>query len=196
MIIECVHCHAKYQYDPAKFEGKPSKKIRCAKCQQVFEISAPEPATAATAATPLKKKIENDETVSRPIRTFSGSTPFPSEGILAGAKRAEGYPPLPDGKRFSLAIIDGPDAGSVHRIEKSHIVIGRSGADVPLNDSEVSRNHAAIDIRGALILLEDTGSTNGTLMNGERITAQVELQNHTEFTIGSTTLMLIITEVD
>lgn len=195
-----MHCHAKYQYDPAKFEGKPSKKIRCAKCQQVFEIFAPAPAPAAAPAeevpTPPKKKLESDDTVSRPVRTLSGTHALPGDGILAGAKRAAGYPPLPDGKRFSLAIIDGPDAGSVHRIDKSHVVIGRSGADIPLNDGEVSRSHAAIDIRGALILLEDSGSTNGTLMSGERITAPVELQNHSEFTVGSSTLMLIITEVD
>jgi predicted Zn finger-like uncharacterized protein len=198
LIIECVHCHAKYQYDDSKFDGKPSKKIRCAKCQQVFEIFAAAAGAGASApAPPPPKPKVTDDTVSRPIRTFSGAQASSAgEGLLAGAKRGEGYPPLPDGKRFSVAIIDGPDSGSVIRIDKSHVVIGRAGADVPLNDNEVSRNHAAIDIRGALMLLEDTGSTNGTLVHGERITAPIELQNHSEFTVGSTTLMLIITEVD
>lgn len=187
MIIECVHCHAKYQYDEAKFEGKPSKKIRCAKCQQVFEIFAPKSA-----------KVESDSTVTRTSRTLAGVTAGGTEPIpgAGGAVRAGGYPPLPEGRRYSIAIIDGPDAGTVHRIDKSHVVIGRAGADVPLNDNEASRNHAAIDIRGGLVLLEDLASTNGTLMQGERLSAPAELQNHTEFQIGSTTLMLIITEVD
>jgi predicted Zn finger-like uncharacterized protein len=180
LIIECVHCHAKYQYDEARFEGKPSKKIRCAKCQQVFEIFAP-----STAPKPLKPAIQPDATMTR------------REGATAsGTRPAESYPALPDGKRFSLAVIDGPDAGTVHRVEKSHIVIGRSGTDIPLNDSEVSRNHAAVDVRGALVLLEDIGSTNGTLVSGERISGAVELQNHSEFQVGSTTLMLIITDED
>lgn len=191
VIIECGHCHAKYQYDEAKFEGKPSKKIRCAKCQQVFEIFAPAKAPAA--------KAEADSTVTRSTRTFAGVAAGGSsaaDAVAGGAKHDAGYPPLPENRRYSIAVIDGPDAGTVHRVEKSHIVIGRSGADIPLNDNEASRNHAAIDIRGGLVLLEDLGSTNGTMLDGERISEAVEIQNHTEFQIGSSTLMLIITEVD
>ena len=41
MIIECSHCKTKYQYDEERFERKPSKKIRCAKCHQIFEIQNP-----------------------------------------------------------------------------------------------------------------------------------------------------------
>src|ERR1039457_562840 len=40
-IIECIHCKARYQYDEERFERKPAKKIRCAKCQEVFEIRNP-----------------------------------------------------------------------------------------------------------------------------------------------------------
>jgi pSer/pThr/pTyr-binding forkhead associated (FHA) protein len=75
-------------------------------------------------------------------------------------------------------------------------VIGRSAADLILNDTESSRNHAAIEVRDALVLLEDLGSTNGTMIDGERISGPVELQNQMEFQVGSTTLMLIVTETD
>ena len=40
----------------------------------------------------------------------------------------------------------------------------------------------------------DLQSTNGTLVNGEKIEGSVELQNHSEFQVGSSTLMLIVTE--
>src|ERR1700694_6211700 len=49
VIIECTNCRARYQYDEDRFERKPSKKIKCAKCASVFEIhnpafAAPKPA--------------------------------------------------------------------------------------------------------------------------------------------------------
>src|SRR6266480_2550569 len=41
IIIECPNCRARYQYDEERFERKPSKKIKCAKCATVFEIHNP-----------------------------------------------------------------------------------------------------------------------------------------------------------
>src|SRR3954451_22265838 len=41
LIIECTSCHSRYQYDEDRFERKPSKKIKCAKCGSVFEIFNP-----------------------------------------------------------------------------------------------------------------------------------------------------------
>ena len=38
MIVECERCHAKYQYDEERFGGKASKKLRCSKCQAIFEV--------------------------------------------------------------------------------------------------------------------------------------------------------------
>ena len=38
IVVECDHCFARHRYDEAKFEGSPSKKLRCAKCQTVFEV--------------------------------------------------------------------------------------------------------------------------------------------------------------
>ncbi len=72
--------------------------------------------------------------------------------------------------------------------------MGRSGADFNINDSEASRQHAAVEVRDAVILLEDLKSTNGTLIDGERITEITELPDKAEFQIGATTLMLIVTE--
>jgi len=98
------------------------------------------------------------------------------------------------GKRLSLAIINGNDAGSVYRIEKPRVTVGRSGADLTINDTEASRQHAAIEVRDSVIILEDLGSTNGTLVDGDRIAGSVEISNQAEFQIGGTTIMLIVTE--
>src|SRR4051794_15703040 len=50
VIIECTNCHARYQYDEDRFERKPSKKIKCAKCTTIFEIHNPAFAAKPVAA--------------------------------------------------------------------------------------------------------------------------------------------------
>jgi len=194
LIIECPNCHSKYQYDEDRFERKPSKKIKCAKCQNVFEIHNP------AFAEPQKPKVDVDSTASRHDETqhrkaekkkeeTTEQSPLPS-GTGKSAIKAQ----LPEGKRLSLAIIDGPDAGSVYRIEKPRVTIGRANADLTLNDTEASRQHAAVEIRDTVYLLEDLGSTNGTLLDGRRITETTELQDKAEFVVGGSTLMFIVTD--
>lgn len=197
MIIDCPNCHVKYQYDEGRFEGKPSKKIRCAKCQQIFEVH-----NAAFAAAPAAPE-GMDSTMARrpksvipepnPMQDATASAPIPGSG---NTDRNASAPKLPAGKRLSLAIIDGPDSGKVFRMEKARVVIGRSNADFVLNDVESSRAHAAVEARDSVILLEDLGSTNGTILDGERVRGTIEISSHTEFQIGSTTLMLIVTDGD
>lgn len=99
---------------------------------------------------------------------------------------------LPDWEKLSLACIAGPEAGRIFEIEKARVVIGRAGADILLNDQECSRQHAAIEISDDKVFLVDLGSTNGTYVSDRRIT-QAELENRSEFDVGSTTLMLIRT---
>jgi pSer/pThr/pTyr-binding forkhead associated (FHA) protein len=193
VIIECTSCKAKYQYGEERFEGKPSKKIKCARCQQIFEIH--NPAFAAPEKPPVEKRLDGDATSTarpapKPVDTTE-SSPLPE------SRRTDKHQPalqLPQGRRLSLAILDGPDAGTVVRIDKPRLTIGRSGADVTLNDSEASRQHALLEIRDLIITVSDLGSTNGTLVGGEKINEAVELSDKSEFQVGATTLMLIVTE--
>ena len=101
---------------------------------------------------------------------------------------------MPVGKRLSLAVIDGPDAGNVFRMDKPRVTIGRSGADFVINDSEASRQHAAVEVRGEIFMVSDLRSTNGTVIDGRKITEPTELQDKSEFQIGGTTIMLIVTD--
>jgi len=193
VIIECPSCHSKYQYDEDRFERKASKKIRCARCQQIFEIL--NPAFAPKEAPPAAAEAGDATFASRETR----NTPLPTHETTEQSPIPERSPrpdalQLPAGKRLSLAILEGPDAGSVVRIEKPRLTIGRANADLTLNDTEASRLHAVIEVRDAAITVADLGSTNGTLVNGEKIEDAVEISDKSEFQIGATTLMLIVTD--
>ena len=195
MIIECPNCRSKYQYDPERFERKASKKIKCARCQQVFEIHNPAFAAPVAAAftdsagdmTYAKKNEEARTTARSPAADTTEQSPIPQP-------KGEPALQLPAGKRLSLAILDGPDAGTVYRIEKPRVTIGRANADLTLNDTEASRQHAVVEIRDTQYKLSDLGSTNGTLFDGAKIESAVELGDKSEFQVGATTLMLIVTD--
>jgi hypothetical protein len=196
VIIECTNCHARYQYDEDRFERKPSKKIKCAKCSTIFEIHNPayasKPVTAAAVSGDMT--FARRGTQSKPLETTEQSPlPRDDDGQRSTGSVAPVEPTMPTGKRLSLAVINGADAGNVYRIEKPRVTIGRSG-DLTLSDTEASRLHAAISVHDAVIRLEDLNSTNGTLVDGQRIAAPVELTNQSEFQIGGTTIMLIVTD--
>lgn len=193
LIIECNQCHARYQYDEDRFERKPSKKIKCAKCATIFEIHNPAFAPKPEPSIGDSTAARHDETRTRApepkVEDTTAQSPLPEKdtGPIPAAQ-------LPTGRRLSIAIIAGADAGMVYRVEKPLITIGRSGADLTINDSEASRQHAAIEVRDQVVLLEDLKSTNGTLVDGSKLIEPLELQDKSEFQIGSTVLMLIVTE--
>ena len=56
-------------------------------------------------------------------------------------------------------------------IEEKRLVIGRAeGADIRLEDAAVSKQHASIEVMGVDHILLDLESSNGTFVNGTRVT--------------------------
>ncbi len=64
--------------------------------------------------------------------------------------------------------------------------VGREGCDVTLEDTDVSRRHAEIRHEGDAVVVEDLGSTNGTFVNGERISGARPLSEGDEVRFGDT----------
>ena len=88
-------------------------------------------------------------------------------------------------------IIRGARAGARERFDKSIIAIGRH----PINDLrfdaerdlDVSSRHAELRAVESKYVLVDLGSTNGTFVNGERITSE-HLQDGDRVTVGRTAI--------
>ena len=68
-------------------------------------------------------------------------------------------------------------------------MIGRKGADIALEDPEVSRHHCILETRERIINLKDLDSTNGTFYEGERARAAL-LSEGARFRIGSSMIHL------
>jgi hypothetical protein len=70
-----------------------------------------------------------------------------------------------------VLVVDGP--GTRHELTTGRNVIGRgTEADIRLPDTGVSRKHVDVVLDGGTAFAEDLGSTNGTLVNGRRISRQ------------------------
>ncbi|MGH9863443.1 MAG: FHA domain-containing protein [Candidatus Acidiferrales bacterium] len=174
MVVECPQCQAKYQLDEKQFAGRTEITVRCTRCGARFPEKVPE------------ALIEPEPEAGPP-------QPFTEEAFAAPATpSAPSSPELPGEHNVSLAVTEGPLKGNVYPIAQSRVVVGRAGADIIVADTEVSRQHCALEIYGRTAKLQDLGSTNGTWANGERIES-VELEHLSEFRIGSTVLIFTVT---
>lgn len=63
------------------------------------------------------------------------------------------------------------------------MVLRRAGADITLDDPEISRHHCLLEVRDTYVNLKDMDSTNGTVFDEERVRAAM-LQDGTEVRIG------------
>lgn len=75
-----------------------------------------------------------------------------------------------------LIVNTGPSTGRVLTLKHDETLIGRMpGCGLRLKSPEVSRRHCRIRVSGDLVSVADLGSTNGTFVNGHRITHEVRL---------------------
>jgi predicted Zn finger-like uncharacterized protein len=205
MIVACPACRSRYKFDESKLGDRPKVKTRCSKCGGTIEIENPllgsltmppdEPAPPPPAPPPAPRPEPSLRTQRTPVQPATAKPEAGSATIAGGDAARMGLLQLPKDKRFSLAVIQGAATGQIFPISKTRTVIGRSGADINLDDPESSRQHAALEIVGDVAVLRDLGSTNGTWIELERI-EQHQLGNQQEFRIGSHVLMFIVTEVE
>jgi pSer/pThr/pTyr-binding forkhead associated (FHA) protein len=104
---------------------------------------------------------------------------------------------MPQGLRFSLAFLTGPFASTVKVLESPVTIIGREEGDVVINDPEISRRHARLEIHpDGTVWLSDLGSTNGTTVGSVPITEATRLMDRQEFSCGRSTFMLLVRDIN
>jgi FHA domain-containing protein/uncharacterized protein DUF4388 len=97
--------------------------------------------------------------------------------------------------RLALRFISGKYQGGEFPLEEDReIIVGRSSdLDMVLVEEMVSRRHARIQLTNGHISIDDLNSTNGTFVNGERVT-HAELQEGDRVLIGSNILKVVTTD--
>jgi len=91
---------------------------------------------------------------------------------------------------WTLAVVQGPrELQGVSVPITGPVVIGRSpGADIVIGDDFVSGSHARVSPSGDAAVLEDLGSTNGTILNGQPVRAPQTLRSGDAIDIGTVRL--------
>lgn len=91
-----------------------------------------------------------------------------------------------------LTILSGPERGQVFKLPNKEATIGRSNdADITIVDQSLSRIHARIRPSGDGFLLIDGGSTNGTFVEDQRLSAPTRIEAGTRFRLGNRTIVTV-----
>jgi hypothetical protein len=99
--------------------------------------------------------------------------------------------------QFQFVMHSGPNTGKVYPLEAPEIIIGRDASNViAINDAEVSRKHAKLILQASAYVIQDLGSTNGTFINGQRITGSQELKPGDTVTLGENIVLMYETVFD
>jgi serine/threonine protein kinase len=111
------------------------------------------------------------------------------EALLPGSAAAE--PPEPASDSLRLRVTAGNAEGTEIRVD-DEFLIGRqeAGEGTLGHDAELSRHHARISRSGSAFTIEDLGSTNGTFVNGRKITKAEILTPGDRIQVGATTLVV------
>jgi serine/threonine protein kinase len=137
--------------------------------------------------------------LTRPVSAMPVPPASPGRGTVRGGTGRGGGLSLPPDNRVSLAVLSGARQGAVFALSRPTFLIGRSGgragADLELEDPEVSRTHAVVECRGRRVVVRDLGSTNGTFVDGQRVEER-ELEDKSEFRVGGTSLVLVIADAE
>jgi len=139
-----------------------------------------------------KKDCNGDEAI-RIVTRYDQFPPGEGENIDSLAEDTLRYVPLRGeytgnkGSTVRRAVLELRNGEQVE-LEGDIISIGRRGTcDVCLTDNSVSRKHAVIFRKGPSYFISDQASTNGTYVNGSRVT-NIELKPGDVIRIGNTML--------
>ena len=131
----------------------------------------------------------------RIVRSAARDLRLPQESMILGPQQAAaaGLVPQPQSLELGrLVVLSSPalDEGDVVTLDAHPLTVGRAGNnDVPLPEDEyASSRHARFEPRRDGVYVEDIGSTNGTFVNGIRLTRDRRLIPGDVVRVGETDL--------
>lgn len=134
---------------------------------------------SAAPAEPTRELEGGEETICRPTAEFAAPTP-------------EADPDPEPARHQSAWVLEvvRPD-GSRDRVSltASLTTIGRAKADLVIVDTKVSRRHGELEVSPEGVTYRDTGSTNGSLLNGRAVTSAL-LRAGDVLKLGETSLTI------
>jgi pSer/pThr/pTyr-binding forkhead associated (FHA) protein len=90
-----------------------------------------------------------------------------------------------------LVMLENGQRGRTIRIRRPEIIIGRAkGCKVRIASSDVSRQHCRLRIAGTTVVIQDLGSSNGTLLNGQLCQGEKALRPYDRLQVGPVTFLV------
>jgi predicted Zn finger-like uncharacterized protein len=178
MRSDCPHCGARLHLDAHQSANQGPAQVRCWMCSSLIELDS-----TSTSADPGPPTIEMNS--SAPLEK--------SRGLAEALKSQTASLMLPPDTTIKISVISGPSQGLGCELSRPLMTIGRSGggADIEIDDPEVSGLHCAVEVRRDAILLHDLHSRNGTYLGDSHVFA-ARLGQMSQFRIGSSLLQVEI----
>lgn len=182
MKVRCPNCNSQLCLDEAQFANQRQAPIKCWMCactvvvQKSARSEAGAPTVVVISSAPDKRACASrlDDAQASETRSLT----------------------LPQDHTIKICVVTGSSQGMECELSRPLVTIGRigGGADIEIDDPEVSRLHCAVEVKRDAILLRDLSSTNGTYLDGSRVFAG-RLEPKSQFRIGTTFLQVSIVPV-
>ena len=152
---------------------------RVRKLQADAQPASPQPSPAPFLATPASGA------------TAPTMQPPPASSLPTGANTATGKPKATVLSAGRLTITSGPKQGTELALGREPLTIGRSSeSGLVIRDDYTSTHHARLLLWNDEWMIQDLDSTNGTFLDGKRVTVPTQVPLNTPVKIGSTTFEL------
>jgi len=146
------------------------------------------------------RKLQTDAPAAAPASAASAFPSSPAAGAAAANTAAVAAPVATsraDGELASsenatrLVITSGTKSGAEFPLGRDEITIGRSSdSAIIIRDDYTSTHHARIMLWNGRWMIQDLDSTNGTFLNGSRVTVPVPIPLGATVKVGATTFEL------
>jgi pSer/pThr/pTyr-binding forkhead associated (FHA) protein len=129
----------------------------------------------------------------RIVRSAARDLRLPQESMILRPHQAPSILPIapqPDVGRLVVTSSPALQEGNVFELDFAALSVGRgAGNDIPISEDEyASSRHARFEPRRDGLYVEDVGSTNGTFVNGIRLTRERKLAPGDIVRVGQTDL--------